>query len=204
MDREPHSPDLPTLSGEVRIVTVTDPVPGARVDESVIATVTGGEPVTVRAAVADGEFHRRWAPIPWSREEHSMPDELQNVAPSGAIDWSRVRVIAWFDPAPAPAPEAPVIAAKDRVSVENDQLTAFLNDCTVSAADARVQSSALYEAFSSWCQQNERPWWSPVGLSASMASAGYQKITAQGVWWVGLSLAIPKTDGAAENIGPVA
>ncbi|MGE6693325.1 primase-like DNA-binding domain-containing protein [Sphingobium limneticum] len=113
-----------------------------------------------------------------------------NSLPVGAIDWSRVRVIAWFDPAPAAD-----LTSVPQVRAERDPLGLFLNDCVQPADGATVQSSELYEAFVQWCRVNGRSEWSHKGFSRAMSDAGYEKVVRDGVRWVGLSLQLPKMDG---------
>ncbi len=70
----------------------------------------------------------------------------------------------------------------------DDMLARFLADCTIAQPCARVQSSALYEAFDGWCRQNGERCWSQKGFSRAMSDAGYEKVVREGVRWVGVRL----------------
>lgn len=78
----------------------------------------------------------------------------------------------------------------------DDKLARFLADCTIAQPGARVQSSALYDAFDGWCRQNGERCWSQKGFSKSLLDSGYTKRLADcGMEWIDLRLIGPVMTG---------
>lgn len=113
---------------------------------------------------------RREGAREWANRPAMRPG---NPVPGGGVDWSKAKIIPRGAAAPAPL---------------DDMLVRFLADRTIAAPDARVQSSALYEAFEGWCQQNGGRCWSQKGFSKAMSASGFDKTFGNGVWWQGLRL----------------
>ena len=117
-----------------------------------------------------------------------------NTPPAGEIDWSRLRVIAWFDPADA-GTDMSVPVEAEQASATDNLLQLFLAACTERNPTAVVSSFLLYEAFADWCAANGHPWWSHRAFSHAMLEAGYVKYVRGGLSWGGISLMRPETDG---------
>ena len=86
------------------------------------------------------------------------------------------------------APED-VIAATKEYRDEMDVLALFLNERCVKEAGARIQSSALYEAYTDWCDEvGEQPL-STNTFSPCLEKRGYKKgRRGPGNFWLGLGL----------------
>lgn len=69
-----------------------------------------------------------------------------------------------------------------------DPLSAFLSATTIGDVDSVVSTRVLYAAFAKWQTYLGQSIWTPRGFSHAMASAGFQKIGRNELYWVGLRM----------------
>lgn len=176
------TPDLARLPGR-RLVAAVEPDVGARLSESVIKTLTGGDRMIVRHLNRD--FFEFWPQFKLALAVNNKPDIR------GTDDgiWRRIHVVDWPVQIPkeerdlqlldklkaeAPgilnwilggyaeyreiglAPPASVLAATQAYRSERDPIGDFLASCTIAEPLERVRASALYEAYTLWCKVNAR------------------------------------------------
>lgn len=176
------TPDLARLPGR-RLVAAVEPDVGARLSESVIKTLTGGDRMIVRhlnrdffefwpqfkLALAvnnkpdirgtDDGIWRRIHVVDWPvqipKEERDLQllDKLKAEAP-GILNWILGGYAEYREIGLAPPPS--VLAATQAYRSERDPIGDFLASCTIAEPTDRVRASELYEAYTLWCKVNAR------------------------------------------------
>ncbi len=195
------TPELVRLQG-VRMVSVYETSARLRLDAALVKTLSGSDPITVRdlycRAVTylpqftlwlatncrpsvpsdDDALWERLREIPFN--EHLKPEERK---PSFRADLSDPKkhgaaVLAWaveglrrYRESGLTTPDGVVQAGAD-YRAEMDPLTDFFGDCLVFEPGAKITSSQLASAYSTWCQANsERPR-STKKLAAALTAKG--------------------------------
>lgn len=81
-------------------------------------------------------------------------------------------------------------AATDKYREQSDQLGRFLHDCTedkpTGRVEDRVKSSLLFDLFKAWAASTGGSDWQAQRFSKAMEDRGYEKKTANGVYWLDL------------------
>ncbi|GAB4526313.1 MAG: phage/plasmid primase, P4 family [Parvularculaceae bacterium] len=172
------SPDLARLPG-ARLVSVSEPEKGAKLSESGVKQVTGGEPILARRLREEFfEFYpafklilscndrpiirgndegiwRRVLLVPWEvsipKEERDpgMEDKLAGEA-SGILNWLLDGFSMWRESGLQP-PEA-VRAATQDYRIESDPLHEFFQTECVFGEGYSIAFAELYTAYESWCE----------------------------------------------------
>jgi putative DNA primase/helicase len=176
--------DLAAMRGK-RYVTAIEADPGERLSESVIKSITGGDPITARflhheffsytphyklwLAVNDkphirGTSEGTWrriclAPftvkIPNSEIDGMLLTKLCRELP-GILAWAVKGCQQWSQS--KLAPPLGVLAATREYQEEMDTLGAFISDACVAEPSAQALAGALYNAYRAHCESNgERP-----------------------------------------------
>jgi DNA primase catalytic core len=208
------TPDLVQLPG-VRLLTSGEVPVGAKINEPLINTVTGGDPMNVRDNFRS--FFRfmpifKWTlwcnekpDIPrgtegiWRRvkvvmwESHLEPHEKDRELPKrlaaehpGILAWMVRGLIDWMDNGFI-EPEDVTVASAD-YKEDSDPLAAFLRLCTEPDPEARVQSSHLYELYIAWAKAAQEVEWKQKGFSRAMKGKGFTNKASNGMHWLGLRM----------------
>ena len=173
------SSDLARLKG-ARMVTVSEPEEGARLDEGLVKQLTGGDRVTARKLYAEemefspefkiwfatnhrpiirGTDHGIWrrlciipfaVKIPADKIDRSLRWKLMREYP-GILAWAVEGALAWQREGLGPTPECVRSAVADYRN-EMDVFTAFLNECTQPSGE--VSSGDLYRAYVDWARDS--------------------------------------------------
>jgi len=208
------TPDIVRLPG-VRFLTSGEPPKGAKINEALINSVTGGDPMLARDNFRS--FFRfspsfKWTlwcnakpEIPkgtegiWRRvkvllwESHLEPHERDETLPSrlrkeyaGTLAWMVRGLIDWMDNGFTEPDD--VKAQSEAYRADSDPLASFLRMCTVEDPQSRVQSSHLYEVFCAWAKAAGEAEWRQKGFSQAMKDRGFDNKQSNGMQWLGLRL----------------
>jgi P4 family phage/plasmid primase-like protien len=219
------TPDLVRLPG-VRFLTAGEPPKGAKINESLINSVTGGDPMNVRdnfrsffrfnplfkftlwcnarPSIPQGTagIWRRVKVIPWEQhlEEHErdrdLPKKLR-AEYAGTLAWMVRGLLDWMDNGFV-EPDAVQLASAD-YKHDSDPLSNFLRYCTALDPDARVQSSVLYEVFCAWAKAVGEREWQQKGFSVALKEKGLVSRASNGMHWIGIKLTKTKHDFVDEH-----
>lgn len=196
-------PDIVRLAG-ARIVVCKEISAGAKIDEGLVKTVTGGDVVTVRALhkapfemrpsfklwlVAndppmvrgdDDGMWRRIVRVPFLREVSSPDKGLREALltdpelRSAIFAWAVAGVRKWLEAGLA-QPQA-IAESTAAYRAEMDPAGEFLEQLCVVEGEAKVTRKALREAYESWCREEGH---SPVG-ARRFAAAVHKRLAAHG------------------------
>jgi putative DNA primase/helicase len=191
--------DLASLRGK-RFVTSIEANPGDRLDEAVIKTVTGGDPITARflhrefftyrptykvfLAVNDrpsilGSSKGTWRRIrliPFGVEipDHQQdPHFLQKLRPEaeGILAWAVKGCEKWREPGLAPPTD--VKEATEEYRKEMDVVGAFLDECCVEESGTEVTAKDLYSEYRAWSDRNGERVLTQRNLGLVLKQRGY-------------------------------
>jgi DNA primase len=208
------TPAIVRLPG-VRFLTAGEPPKGAKINEPLINSVTGGDPMLARdnfrsffrftpifkftlwcndlPAIPQGTagIWRRVKVIPW--EQHLKPDErdldlpkkLQTEYP-GILAWMVRGLIDWMEFGFV-EPESVQLASAD-YKQDSDPLSSFLKLCTVPDPQGRVQSSHLYDTFCAWAKAAGETEWKQKGFSQALKAKGLASKASNGMHWLGITM----------------
>ncbi|WP_363829935.1 DNA primase [Sphingobium sp. LMC3-1-1.1] len=219
------TPDIVRLPG-VRFLTSGEPAKGAKINEALINSVTGGDPMLARDNFRS--FFRftpsfKWTlwcnakpDIPqgtegiWRRvkvllwESHLEPHERDRMLPArlakeypGILAWMVRGLIDWMENGFV-EPED-VTLQSEAYRDDSDPLASFLRMCTVDDPAGRVQSSHLYEVFCGWAKAAGEVEWKQKGFSKAMKDRGFDNKQSNGMQWLGLRLVKSKSDFIDEH-----
>jgi DNA primase len=214
------TPDLVRLPG-VRFLTAGEPPKGAKINEALINSVTGGDPMNVRdnfrsffrfnpifkftlwcndlPSIPQGTagIWRRVKVIPW--EQHLTEDQRDRDLPkklkteyAGVLAWMVRGLLDWLDNGFV-EPEAVQLASAD-YKHDSDPLSNFLRLCTAPDPEARVQSSVLYETYQAWCKAVGEYEWKQKGFTQALKAKGLATKASNGIHWLGMRLIKTRND----------
>jgi putative DNA primase/helicase len=220
------SPDLAVLPG-VRMLRTSEPEKNAKLAESLIKLVTGGEPLPARhlnrdmfkfypqfkltmagnykpsiSGTDEGIWRRvQLVPfdvhIPTSERDVHLKEKLRKEA-SGILNRLLDGLRDWCDRGLI-EPDAVAKATADYRSA-SDPLGRFLLTCVVGSIGDRVQSSVLHELYEAWCKSSGEKAWSNRGLSMALDERGYKRKQSNVVWWLDVKL-IRHVDDFVDSAG---
>lgn len=213
--------DIARLQG-ARLVTTTEPNDGMRFDEGLVKQITGGDKVTARFLYGD-EFEyypefklwmatnhkpiirgtddgiwRRMAVIPFTVQipEHKVDKQLKyklrremtailNWAVEGYQEWQRIGLA-----------EPQIIKnQRQEYRTEMDVVELFIEECCIRKSGERAKASDLYSVYSSWAKDNNQYLMSNTKFGKEMSNK-FQKITSNGVHYIGIKLKHPNNEQA--------
>jgi DNA primase len=214
------TPDLVRLPG-VRFLTAGEPPKGAKINEALINSVTGGDPMNVRdnfrsffrmtpifkftlwcndlPSIPQGTagIWRRVKVIPW--EQHLAPEQRDRDLPkklrreyTGTLAWMVRGLLDWLDHGFI-EPDSVQLASAD-YKQDSDPLSNFLRLCTEPDPTASVQSSVLYETYQAWCKAAGEYEWKQKGFSQALKAKGLAKKESHGMHWLGIRLVKTRND----------
>lgn len=214
------TPALVRLPG-VRMLTAGEPKSGVAINEALINSLTGGDPLLVRDNFRS--FFRflptfkftLWCnelpPIPrgtagiWRRvkvmlwEQHLAEDERDPDFPkklegeyAGILAWMVRGLIDWMDNGFV-EPESVRLASAD-YKQDSDPLSIFLRSCTAPDPLSRVQSSHLYQLYCAWAKAAGENEWKIKGFSQALKAKGLASKASNGIHWLGLKMTKQPSD----------
>jgi DNA primase len=214
------TPDLVRLPG-VRFLTAGEPPQGAKINEALINSVTGGDPMQVRdnfrsffrfepifkftlwcnhlPSIPKGTagIWRRVKVIPWEQHkaeadrDRDLPKKLRSEY-AGVLAWMVRGLKDWMDNGFV-EPDS-VKAASADYKHDSDPLSSFLNYCTEPDETGSVQSSVLYETFCAWAKAAGETEWRQKGFSMALKAKGLGKKESHGMHWLGIRLTKTRHD----------
>jgi DNA primase len=208
------TPAIVRLPG-VRFLTAGEPPKGAKVNEPLINSVTGGDPMLARdnfrsffrfnpifkftlwcndlPAIPQGTagIWRRVKVIPW--EQHLKEHERDRDLPiklraeyEGILAWMVRGLIDWMEHGFV-TPESVTLASAD-YKQDSDPLSSFLKTCTEPDPQGRVQSSHLYDTFCAWAKAAGETEWKQKGFSQALKAKGLASKASNGMHWLGMRM----------------
>ena len=209
------TPDLAMLPG-VRHLWASEPEKGAKLAESLIKLVTGGEPISARHLWArdyfefypqfkltisgnydpkiggtDGGIWRRVTKVPW---DVTVPEEKRDAQlgeklraeSSGILNRLLDGLRDWLDHGLV-LPSA-ITEATAALRRDSDPCGRFLEYCVAPDSGARVRSSEMHELFCAWAKVSAVPEWTSKGLALALKEHGLTSKHSNGMWWLGVRL----------------
>jgi P4 family phage/plasmid primase-like protien len=214
------TPDLVRLPG-VRFLTAGEPPSGAKINEALINSVTGGDPMNVRdnfrsffrfeptfkftlwcndlPQIPRGTagIWRRVKVIPWeqhlteSERDRDLPKKLRGEY-AGTLAWMVRGLLDWLDNGFV-EPESVQLASAD-YKHDSDPISNFLAFCTVPDPTARVQSSTLFETYEAWGKAVGETTWKQKSFSQAVKAKGLVSKASNGIHWLGIRLVKTRND----------
>lgn len=213
------TPHLAKLTG-VRMLRTSEPEKGARLNESLIKDITGGDPIEARdlhkppftfypafkvtinanhkpkIKSADEGIWSRVVLVPWSvylpveKRIKHLSKMLRKEA-SGILNWMLSGLQDWLDNGLLLTKETQEATAKYRC--DSDQLGRFLEVCTERVVGESVQSSVLLGVFNAWSVANSLDPWTRNKFSDEM-NERYPKSKVSVMFYEGLRLTKKESD----------
>jgi DNA primase len=214
------TPDLVRLPG-VRFLTAGEPPAGAKINEALINSVTGGDPMNVRDNFRSffrftPEFKftlwcndlptiprgtagiwRRVKVMPW--EQHKAEHERDPDLPAklrgefaGTLAWMVRGLLDWMENG-FTEPESVQLASAD-YKHDSDPISNFLAYCTAPDPAARIQSSTLFETYEAWGKAVGETTWKIKSFSQAVKAKGLVPKASNGIHWLGIRLVKTRND----------
>jgi putative DNA primase/helicase len=211
--------DIAAMAGR-RFVTAQESKEGARLDESLIKTLTGGDLVTARflhqefftfapswkiwlatnhkpiIRGSDGGIWSRPKLIPFTvcfegREDRALKDLLMEpLQLSGILNWA-VEGCREYLADGLGYPEE-VIQATAEYRAESDLIKRFLDDSCVRAESLQAKARSLYQSFTKWAEETGESKMTETAFGKRMREKGFEKkSTATGNVYLGVGIKSP-------------
>jgi putative DNA primase/helicase len=180
------SPDLARLAGDCRLVSVAEPPRGAKLNEAMIKSFTGGQPIVARRLRQDlfsflpkpkvfmeansrpvirGDDEGIWRRVRLILWEHQLAkSEMDPTLPqklraefSGILNWLVQGVGDWL--AEGLAEPERVRAAMDDYRKGSSPFGEWFLDCIVQDADVKTPAAHFFNSYKEWCDEQaiEKP-----------------------------------------------
>lgn len=212
------TPDLALLPG-VHFLRTSEPEKGAKLAESLIKLVTGGEPIQARHLNRDyfkfrpsfkltmsGNYRpsingtdegiwRRVVLVPWlvtvGKPDTSLLSKLAAEG-SGILNRLLDGLRDYIDGGLCLPQEVSEATADYRD--DSDPLGRFLAACVATEQDSRVQSTSMHRVFMAWAKAVGEREWSPKGLAAALKERGYRSKQSNCMFWLDCRLTRTEID----------
>lgn len=121
--------------------------------------------------------------IPKSEQDRNLKAKLLSHEPEGILAWLVAGAVRWYAEG---LPSSQTIADATRQWRDDvDRLKAFLEEATEKQTGAWIPNKNLFEAYKTWCEENNERAVSHVKFSDQMLRAGYEKTKREdGVRWL--------------------
>ncbi len=212
---EKHPADIADLK-DARLVISQETEEGRKWAESLIKSLTGGDPIKARymrqnffeftpkfklifagnhkpaLRTVDEAMRRRMHIVPWTvtipkAQRDPLLGEKLAVEYPAILRWMIDGCLLWQQQGLAP-PDA-VLHATDEYLIEEDVLRGWLDDNCVIGADQSVLSKDLRHNYVAWCEENKEFAMGPRRLSSNLISRGMKSEKIGGAqFMVGISL----------------
>ncbi|MGX1402384.1 P4 family phage/plasmid primase-like protein [Bradyrhizobium japonicum] len=207
--------DIAALKG-ARLVAATESEEGARLAESLVKQLTGGEPIQARflhqeyfeyvpqfkiffttnhkPAIKGGDLGiwRRIRLIPFTvtipdeKLDKDLPEKLRNEMP-GILRWMVEGCLKWQREGLA-APEE-VKEATNEYKDEMDTIGNFLKDTCVESEKTKALSSELYRKYSEWCSESGEYEITKTKFNKKLEERGFKKCRdSRGIFFQGIGI----------------
>lgn len=214
------TPDLALLPG-VRFLRTSEPEKGAKLAESLIKLVTGGEPIQARhlnrdffkfrpsfkltmsgnyrpsIAGTDEGIWRRVVLVPWpitvEKPDPTLPSKLAAEA-AGILNRLLDGLRDYLDNGLA-VPDVVSTATAD-YRTDSDPLGRFLAAAVVAEQGSRVQSTIMHRAFNAWARSSGANEWTNKGLASALKERGFRAKQSNCMWWLDVRLVMTEIDFA--------
>ena len=223
---ESHPTERAMLFGK-RFVVDVETAEGARLNENLVKQLTGSDMITARRMREDfwsflpthkvmlctnhkpevretkNAIWRRIKLIPFSvaipeaEQNKELPRLLQAEYPGilawcvqGCLDWQRDGL---------KVPQT-VSAATQNYRTESDAYGTFLAEHCMQGPGLRVKASPLYEAFKKWAERSGENVTSQRAFGFVMTEHGFERITNNGTWYLGIGLRSEADHGCVSRI----
>lgn len=211
-----HSADLARLASGPRLVKASEPEQGARLAESVLKVVTGGEPMVTRAMFknpfefvptwkliiscnrkpkitgGDRGIWRRTLVIPWPVSipaedmDRDLPRKLQAEA-SGILNWALEGWAMWRERGLAP-PQA-VRDAVDEYRLVSDPFAGWFDACLELGDGHEERAGNLHSSYRAWvAEAGFEGAMSTTAFGRALSERNLQRKRSNGIVWAGASL----------------
>lgn len=210
-----HSADVARLASGVRLVKAAEPEQGAMLAESVIKTVTGGEPFPARAMYrepfeftphwklviscnrkpritgGDRGIWRRTYVVPWpvsipkAEMDPGLGDKLKAES-SGILNWMIAGWADWLEKGLAP-PQV-VIDAVEEYRLNSDPFAAWLSNCCEMVDGARTPASRLFDSYRGWVVETGFEAMKQTSFGRALSENGLHRRKSNVIVWEGVSL----------------
>lgn len=212
--------DVAKLAG-ARLVTVSEVPEGARMNESLIKDLSGGDTITARflrqeffqfvpqfklwirgnhkpqIRGTDNGIWRRLMLIPFT--EHIRDDEVDSNLKEkllgelpGILTWAVEGCLHW-QKCGLKAPQA-VAAAVSEYRAESDTLGQFITECCVTYPGARATAADLYARYREWCAASGHFPGTSTWFGRALGERGFEKSVPKNVIWLGIDLNSDSSD----------
>lgn len=219
------NPDIARLKG-ARFVNAAEPQKNAKLNESLVKQLTGGDTVTARFLYGrefeyrpefklwintnykpqisgndDGIWSRvRLLPftvyIPPEKRDLNLKAYLREKELDGILAWAVEGCMLWQKEGLG-TPE-PVNAATEDYRFEMDVLQKFLNDCTKPETNGSVAAYTLYKAYYDWCSANGEYILSNTKFGREISRYLSKRNCKTGLFYIGIKLTKPVKDAGKD------
>lgn len=210
-----HSADIARLASGVRLVKASEPEQGAKLAESVIKTVTGGEPFPARAMYRepfefipawkliiscnrkpqirgdDRGIWRRTLVVPWpvsipkADMDQHLGDKLKAEA-SGILNWCLRGWEDWVLHGLSP-PKA-VLDAVEEYRLNSNPFGAWFDTCCTLDDGGKEPSQRLYESYKGWVAESGFEPMSRTAFGRALSERNLGRTKSSGIVWTGVRL----------------
>jgi putative DNA primase/helicase len=208
------SPDIARLPG-TRLVMASEPEVGARLSESRLKAMTGGEDMITRhlnkgffefkpqfkltlsfnnkptVRGQDDGIWRRLIMVPFDvkippgERDRNLPEKL-HAEQDGILNWLLDGYDHWDEQGLVP-PER-VLKTTSEYRLENDPVGQFIESACRSAPGTRERAADMYAAYQKWCTDNAALPISQTAFSKRVSEKGYGKDKSSTILWIGLRI----------------
>lgn len=150
-----------------------------------------------RVRGTDDGFWRRFRLVPFEvtfagqRRDDQLEEVLDEETP-GILAWAVRGCLDWLHDGGGLrglGVSESVSTATDELRADSDVIGRFLEDCcTTKVPDARTKSTALYEAYRQWCQDQGHQPMSNVVFGRSLSERGFAAVKSGSRYWEGIGL----------------
>ncbi len=134
--------------------------------------------------------------IPEEERDEALPDKLADEA-DAVLSWLVAGCTYWLEHGLAEPDQ--VVEATAAYRAESDALGRFLGECCYLRPACKIQSSALYNAWNTWCSTEGVDPGSNKSLTTELQNRGYDTTKSGGrSVWRGIGLAAEEGHGSAE------
>lgn len=210
-----HSADIARLASGVRLVKAAEPEQGAKLAESVIKTITGGEPFPARAMYrepfefvpswkliiscnrkpritgGDRGIWRRTNVVPWpvsipvEEMDRTLEVKLRREA-SGILNWALLGWADWLERGLAP-PDA-VREATEEYRMTSDPFAAWFATCCDIVEGGEERAGVLFDSYQGWMMESGFDAMKQASFGRQLSESGLQRKRNNGIVWVGIRL----------------
>lgn len=210
-----HSADIARLASGVRLVKAAEPEQGAKLAESVIKTVTGGEPFPARAMYrepfefipgwkliiscnrkpritgGDRGIWRRTNVVPWPvsipvEEMDRTLDAKLRAEASGILNWALAGWADWLERGLDPPPA--VREATEEYRMNSDPFAAWFANCIELDPESREPATRLYNSYRGWAQGGGFDTMKQTSFGRQLSENGLHRKQSNGIHWLGVRL----------------